>query len=432
MGALMKTALLWIVLPLALAACVRAPQQPASAAAPPPVPSASTGTPASPAAPLSVLPPEERILYYPSRDRVLTTGDQSSNDVQWKPVGVGFADLLGRVLHGLVLTDTEITDRDANPKGTLLPAGSRLEVREASDWANDGSGFRRLYRVESPDKTVGGWIRAGAVALILAQARGLEAGVLLRKVVVGGGESEYNLLVVADGDRVTVMDTSYLPFPDDFHPSGILSISLDDVNADSRAEVIVEAETILSLRYLGATPVRWKAWLRRGVDGALVPIFLYNMSFGSDAGYSYSATDRLFDSSGGGFRDIVRVDTDYTVVSGTDEFRTSTVSFYPWNGSQFRHAALQDLPRLGTVTAEQAALRAEPGPDATQTAALSHGDQLYVFDRSDKRQARDDPSSWWYRAVTRSGAAGWVSGTDLELSWIDPLKVNREAFLGSN
>jgi len=420
----MKKALFLTVLTLALAACSRTPHPPSPAATPAPA-----AAPVAPAPAPSVLPPDERIFYYPSRDRALTRGDGSDNDMQWKPVGLGFADLAGKILHGLVLTDTELMDNDGNPRGALVPAGSRVSVREAGDWVSDGSGFRRLYHVESPDKSLQGWVRANAVALILVQDNGLEAGVLLRKIVIGGGESEFNLLVVADGDRATVLDTSYLPFPDDFHPSGILGISLKDVNADSHAEVIVEAETILSLRYLGATPVKWKAWLRRGADGALVPIFRYNTSFGSDAGYSYTATDRLFDSSGSGFRDMVRVDTDFTIVSGPDEFRTTTVGFYPWNGSQFWHAALQDLPKLGSVTAEQAAIRAEPGTGSKETAALSRGEQLYVFDRSDTRQARDDPSSWWYRVVTKNGAEGWISGTDIDLSWLDPLKVNREAFL---
>ena len=52
------------------------------------------------------------------------------------------------------------------------------------------------------------------------------------------------------------------PFPDSFHPSGVVSVSLQDVNADSLPEILLEAETIVSVRYLGATPVRWKAWLR--------------------------------------------------------------------------------------------------------------------------------------------------------------------------
>jgi hypothetical protein len=105
------------------------------------------------------------------------------------------------------------------------------------------------------------------------------------------------------------------------------------------------------------------------------------------------------------------------------------VSFYPWNGNQFRHAPLQDLPKLGSVRAEQAALRGGPGPESGETASLSRGEQLYVFDRGDTRQEQDDPSSWWYHVVTKSGAEGWINGTDIELSWLDPLKVNREAFL---
>jgi len=219
------------------------------------------------------------------------------------------------------------------------------------------------------------------------------------------------------------------PFPDSFHPSGVVQVSLEDVNADSQPEVLLEADTIVSLRYLGATPVRWKAWLRRR-EGALVPIFRYNVSFGSDAGYSYTATDRAFDSDGSGMRDLVRVDTAYTLVSGQDEFHTTTVSFYPWNGSEFRRATLQDLPKLGTVSADQAPLLADADARSGILASLAKGDQLYVFDRSDTRQSRDDPASWWYKAVTKSGQEGWISGTLMDLSWIDPLKFNRAVFLG--
>jgi hypothetical protein len=61
-------------------------------------------------------------------------------------------------------------------------------------------------------------------------------------------------------------------------------------------------------------------------------------------------------------------------------------------------------------------------------AALPPGSLVYVFDRS-------DGSPLWYRAVSREGAQGaegamgWIPGADVQLSWIDPLKVNREAFL---
>ena len=126
-----------------------------------------------------------------------------------------------------------------------------------------------------------GWIDSSAAALILAEANGLAVGIVPRKIVIGGGESEYCLLAISDGRHVTLVDTSIFPFPDSFHPSGVLKVSLEDVNADSLPEVLLEAETIVSLRYLGATPVRWKAWLRRR-EGTLIPIFRYNMGFGSD------------------------------------------------------------------------------------------------------------------------------------------------------
>jgi hypothetical protein len=281
-------------------------------------------------------------------------------------------------------------------------------------------------------KSLEGWVDSSAAALILAESNGLAVGIVPRKVVIGGGESEYSVLAVSDGRKVTLVDTSTFPFPDSFHPSGVVHVSLADVNSDSQPEILLEAETIVSLRYLGATPVRWKAWLRRArvESGILAPIFRYNVSFGSDAGYSYTATDRAFDSSGSGMRDMVRVDTDYTLVSGQDEFLTTTVSFFPWDGSEFKKAGLQDLPKMGTVSAEQAPLLLDSRADSATAATLSKGDQLYVFDRSDTRQDRDDPASWWYKAVTKTGVEGWISGTLMDLSWIDPLQVNRAAFLG--
>ena len=377
-------------------------------------------------------PLEERVLYFPARERVLTSGDSSGDDMRWKSLGMSFPALLADVRYGLILTDTPLMDRDGNSKGTLIPEASRFTVLEAGEWEQWGSDFRRLYRVSitAAGKALHGWIDSSAAALMLAEANGLAVGLVPRKIVIGGGESEYSLLVIADGRDVTLVDTSMFPFPDSFHPSGVVRVSLEDVNSDSRPEVLLEAETIVSLRYLGATPVRWKAWLRRR-EGSLVPIFRYNVSFGSDAGDSYTATDRAFDSEGSGMRNMVRVDTDYTLVSGQDEFRTTTVSFYPWNGSEFRRATLQDLPKMGTVSAEQASFRADADPQSGVLATLSKGDQLYVFDRSDTRQSRDDQSSWWYKAVTKTGVEGWINGTVMDLSWIDPLKENKISFLGS-
>src|SRR5271157_628829 len=396
----MRKAMLVASIALVLAACMRA-EKPVSGSVPAREPVSGSGTRAVSA---SARPLEERVLYYPAQERVLTSGDNSSDDMNWKSLGLSFPALLKDVRYGLTLVDTPLTDKDGNSKGTLIPEDSRFTLLEAGQWIQWGSDFRMLYRVRT--NTGGtlaqGWIDSSAAALILTEANGLAVGIVPRKIVIGGGESEYSILAIADGRHVTLVDTSMFPFPDSFHPSGVVQVSLEDVNADSQPEVLLEADTIVSLRYLGATPVRWKAWLRRR-EGALVPIFRYNVSFGSDAGYSYTATDRAFDSDGSGMRDLVRVDTAYTLVSGQDEFHTTTVSFYPWNGSEFRRATLQDLPKLGTVSADQAPLLADADARSGILASLAKGDQLYVFDRSDTRQSRDDPASWWYKAVTKSG-----------------------------
>jgi hypothetical protein len=378
-------------------------------------------------------PTEGRLLYYPARERVLASGDNSSDDMNWQPLGLTFPAMLEQVHEGLTVVDTPLLDKDGNSKGALIPEASHFTLLAVGQWERWGSDFRRLYKVRI--KTVGGfaqgWIDSSAAALILAEANGLSVGIVPRKILLGGGESEYSLLAIADGRDVTLVDTSTFPFPDAFHPSGVVEVTLEDVNADSQPEILLEAETIISLHYLGETPVRWKAWLQRR-DGALVPIFQYNVSFGSDAGYSYTATDRAFNSNGGAMRDVVRVDTEYTLVSGEEEFRNRTVSFYPWNGSEFKRAALQDLPKLGTVTAQRASLLADADAQSRVLTTLSKGDQLYVFDRSDRCQSRDDPSSWWFEAVTKSGIEGWISGTVIELLWIDPLKFNRTAFISHN
>ncbi len=284
-------------------------------------------------------------------------------------------------------------------------------------------------RVDGPGGAATGWVDSSAAALMLVQAGRLAIGLLPRKIVVGGGESEYSLLVVADGKDVSLVDTSVFPFPDSFHPSGVVGVALEDINFDSQPEIMLEAETIVSLHFLGSTPVRWKAWLLRR-DGNFHPLFRYNVSFGSDTGYSYTATDRLFDSSGGGRRDMARVDTAYTVTSGADEFHTDTVSFFPWDGMEFKRAPLEDLPKIGTVRTGSADLLAEPEQGSGVKASLPRGSQVYAFDRSDTRLSRKDPASWWYKAVTKSGVEGWINGTFIDLSWVDAMQVNRAAFLG--
>ncbi len=338
------------------------------------------------------------------------------------------ADLPG-VRYGFLFADSPLVDEAGGPLGRTIPAGSRVEVRDAQPWTRTGEGFRRLYRVTAESGAVTGWIDGSSLALITSEDGALWAGVVPRRIITAGGEAEYSALAIVDAGRTTLIDTSVFPFPDAFRPSGVLRAEVSDANDDGSPEVTVQAETIISLRSLGATPLRWVAWLRLR-DGAWSPILQYSESFGTDSGYSYSSTMRTLDPEGAGMATLVRLDTEYVLVSGETEFRSRTVSFYPWSGSSYRKVPLEDLPRKGKVTADAVPLVAAPEPGAAVEATLGKGDELFVFDRSDARRVADDPGSWWYRAVTTTGVEGWFAGPGVELVWIDPLKENRAVLLG--
>ncbi len=349
-------------------------------------------------------------------------GEEQSVGIEWTPVGMRFPADLGQVRYGLVFTASAFLDRNGRPLGRTVAAGSRVEVLAAAAWSAAKGAFHRLYRVLLGSDRREGWIDGAAVALITDARGALAVGVVPRKIVVDGGDSEYSLLAVSNAGRVTLIDTSSFPFADAFHLSGVRSAAVAEVNGSP--VIVLRGETIVSLGYLGATPLAWVAWLAER-DGAWSPILLYNESYATDAGYSYRTTMRTVDSPGS--PGTVRLDTEYVLGSGATEFRSRTVSFYPWTGSSYRKAPLEDLPRRGTVTGEAASLREAPASDAAVEQQLVRGDELFVFDRAD---AREGSSPWWYRAISREGMEGWISGADVSLSWIDPLRVNRAVFLG--
>ncbi|MGA2975494.1 MAG: hypothetical protein ABSF77_09315 [Spirochaetia bacterium] len=422
----MKQAMLVVSFALVIAGCARSGKSSGEQA---PLVQAAPQAPQAQVVPQQ--PADEGISFLPNRDRVFMRGDGTENSISWVTLGASFASLQKEILYGLVVEDTPLLDRDGMSLGSTVPAAAQVQVQEAGTWENIGAEFRMLYHVRYDSSTgpAEGWVDSSSVILIVAEAEGLAAGVLPRKIVIAGGESEYSLLAIVDGNRATLIDTSCFAFADSFHPSGVLRVSISDVNSDNALEAVVEAETIVSLRSLGTTPLRWVAWLQQR-EGAWTPIFQCNESFGSDAGYSYTATERAFAATGSGMLDTIRVDTDYVLTSGQDEFRSTTTSFSLWNGDVYKKAALQDLPKQGAVTVDQTPLLASSDAAAGVVETLYKGDLLFVFDRSDAPQSPDDPGSWRYKAVTKSGSEGWINGASIELTWIDPLKVNKEVFLG--
>ena len=412
-----------------LAGCARArkdrgPQPPRVIAAP-----QGVEKPAEVGAPADAGPTAEGggiIVYVPSRERVLARGDTDEIVTSWLPLGATFESARGLILHGLLMSETSLGE-------TTLPALSRVAVKGASEWERLQGAYRRNYAVQSLDgSSVEGTVDSSTCVLIIAESGGVSVGFVERKIDITGGESQYNVLAIVSEDAalpagtVTLADTSAWVFPDIFRPSGVLAASIGDLNGDGAAEIMVTAETIVSLNYLGATPLAWECWLARRAGAAQpdgwAPTFLFNQAFATDDGASHAATRRLIDFNGDGVMDTVKVTTEIEESGGERTFANTIVSFFFWNGTRYEKQAAQELPRQGTVISDTAMLFADASMEAGTVATLPRGALLYVFDRS-------DVSPVWYRAVSREGAEGWIPGADLQLSWIDPLKVNREAFL---
>lgn len=357
------------------------------------------------------------------------TSDGESLGLDWRPLGMSFPSQLGDVLYGYVFAPAPMMDAAGGARGPTIPAGSRVTVLAAGPWiASDTSSVRR-YRVSWDPESAQGWIDGSSPALITAEEGTLAAGIVPRRIVVNGGDSDYSLLAIVDRGATTLIDTSSFPFPEAFHPSGVPQVSIADVNGNGTPKVVVHGETIASLRTLGTTSLQWMAWLRPR-DGQRTSILFCDESFATDAGYSYTTTMRSFASAGTSMKDVVRLDTEYVPVSGEREFRTNTVSFYQWTGTAYRKDPLQDLPRRGTVTVPRTALLSSPDGQQRSLPALAQGEEVFVFDRSDAPRSPGQPPTWWYDVVTHAGAEGWVDGSGLALAWIDPMEENRAVFLG--
>jgi hypothetical protein len=398
---------------LTLACCSRAKKPEPLPAPPSPQPPAAEA-PTEPGS--AAVPPGELVRYVPSKARVFPRGDAGELLMSWLPVGASFESTRGQVLHGLLIAPEQLRDEVLSPL-------SAVAVLSATGWQKVEGAYRRTYTVEAVggETPLAGTVDSSACFLVLAESGGVSAGFLERKVDIGGGDAQYNVLAVASRGTVTLVDTSTWVFPDTFHPSGVRGVTVSDLNADGSLEVAASIETIVSLNYLGATPLTWEVWLAERAGG-WTPIFQYNESFATDEGSSYTAARRLLDSNGDGMLETVKVTTSMEELSEEREFRNAVVSFYAWDGTRYQKQAAEELPRQATVVPERATLFADVSIESGAVAELPRGALLYVFDRSDGMPR-------WYRAVSKAGAEGWIAAADVELTWLDPLKVNREVFL---
>ena len=365
----------------------------------------------------------------PSRERVFMRSDSEQVVTSWLPLGLSYPSARGSILYGLVIMEAPLLDAQHKPTGQALRRGSRVTVVDSTEWEPMAGEYGRWYRVHPEGSGGDGWLDSRNVALITTARGALSCGFLERKIGIAGGDSVYNLLVLCDGSAVSLVDTSALVFPDSFHPSGVTGIAIEDVNGDGVPEVVVQAQTIVSLQFLGASPLSWEAWLREK-SGSWGAIFRYNVSYGTDQGNSYAATRRAFSSSGAGFLDTVKVTTDIAETSGQGEFRTTIQTFFLWNGSVYKEDPRSELPQAGTVAAATAELREVPSGSGKSVATLHKGDALYVFDRADTEENAGGKTGFWLHATSRSGRDGWIHSAAVKLSKIDPLKINRQVFLG--
>ena len=146
---------------------------------------------------------EDRILYYPTRERVLDPRRQLERRHALEAAGHrSFPALLEQVRYGLILTDTPLVDKDGNSKGTLLPEASRVTLLESGDWMRVGIGLQHALP-GAGSSAAGSPSRVDRLVGRRADPRRGQAawpvGIMPRKIVIGGGESEYSLLVIADG-----------------------------------------------------------------------------------------------------------------------------------------------------------------------------------------------------------------------------------------
>jgi hypothetical protein len=425
-----------------LAACTRPqPRQAADQGAAPP---AQTPVSPSPQTPPSTRG-EPTVSYLPSKERVLTTGDASEARTEWRSLGLELSDLLA-LSHGaavIVAPATLYSGQSALTEAGSLAPLMAVKVIGSTDWESTGARYRRLYQVKADTKAgpLAGWVDSSACALLIAVTPGLSAGVLERKIAISEGESRYSVLLLRRPGSAFLVDTSAYLFPDAFHPGGIVSARIEDVNGDGAPEVEIVADFIVSFAYLGASPLRAEIWLReRGT--AFAPILRINRSFGTDEGYEYSSSRTVLDTDGDGFRETVKVVTDQQQQTETGEsFRNALVSFFVYNGTEYVKDAAEDLPKLGTlsgpVTLEHrpGGSRSGSGANAAGSegpaAAAGSGETVFVFDRSDTSVPAGGGRMFWYKVLTRDEREGWVRGSALSMEWVDPLKMNRQVFLGA-
>ncbi|HUI70256.1 MAG TPA: SH3 domain-containing protein [Spirochaetia bacterium] len=365
----------------------------------------------------------------PSATRVFMQSDSEPVVTSWLTLGMSYPAARASVLYGLIVSEAQALDAEHHPTGEALRRGAHVTIADASAWEPAGREYKRWYKASAQGSNRELWLESSKVALITTAQGALSGGFIERKIAIAGGESEYNILVLCHGTAVSLIDTSVLVFKDAFHPSGVTRVSLEDINSDGVPEAVVQAQTIVSLQYLGASPLAWEAWLREK-DGSWEVIFRYNSGYGTDQGNSYSATRRAFSSSGAGFFDTVKVTTDLMETTAQGIFRNTIETFLLWNGSQYKEDPGKGLPQLGTITAEQAQLAALPTTDSPPVDKLARGDTLYVIDRGNVPQDVGGEQGFWFHAVSHSGKEGWIHSSSMSLSKLDHLKVNREAFLG--
>ena len=368
-------------------------------------------------------PAADLLRYVPSKARALFRGDTQELLMSWMPVGATFETARGQVLHGLLLEPAALA-APGDAEEVLSPL-SPVSIESATEWAKTGGAYHRNYAVKGgghgeavePRRglllllprhgrvrgSVGGVPRAedrhlGRGIPVQPARRGIEADRLAHRYQRVGVSRHLPPLRRARGDRLRhQLPTARWKSPPPSRPSCRSTSSAPRRWCGSAGSPSARARGRPSSSTTRASPP------------TRAPPPPPRAALSTRTG---TACSRRSGSQ-----------TSIEEAGEEGEFRNTIVSFYLWDGSRYQKQAADELPRQASVAARAGhAVRGREHRERLRGRACARLAPVRV--RQERRHA-----ALVQGRVPKDGQEGWIAAADVELSWIDPLKVNREAFL---